>query len=96
MLRNRGKTSLKVRRRAGPPMNDFDRLPKDLRSWIAQADLPWRPKSVQQAFHRFVAQTGDRDLAFEELDRLQRRLVCKDAKRIWGDIHPEANAQPDR
>ena len=72
-------------------MGDYDRLPKELRTWIADADLPWRPASVRRTFDRALSQFEDSERAIEELDRLQRRLVTKDAKKIWGAAHPAAS-----
>ena len=46
MNNNLGKTSLKRKRRNENPLLDYDRLPRDLRAWIANAELPWRPRSV--------------------------------------------------
>lgn len=71
-------------------MRDYDCLPKELRVWVASANLPWRPKSVRQTFDRALSQTGDRKKALEELDRLQQQLVAKDAKKVWGQDHPNA------
>ncbi|MEM9551449.1 MAG: DUF6525 family protein [Pseudomonadota bacterium] len=90
MAGNRGKTSLKRKWRNEDPMREFDRLPKELRVWIASADLPWRPRSVRQSFYRALSRTGDKDRALEELDRLQERLVAKDAGVVWGQDHPNA------
>ena len=87
---NRGTTSLKCRRRNENPMREFDRLPAELRAWIAAADLPWRPRSVRRSYDRALSRTGDREKALEELDCLQNRLVAKDAQRIWGPEHPNA------
>ena len=55
MASNRGNTSLKCKRRNEKPMLEFDRLPRELRVWIASADLPWRPRSVQKAFDRAMS-----------------------------------------
>ncbi len=88
MRGNRGQTSLKLKRRTEDPMRDFDRLPAELRAWLAAAVLPWRPRSVRRAFERAVAQTRDRAHALEELDRIQDRLVAKDAREVWGREHP--------
>ena len=41
MRGNRGKTSLKLKRRNADSMRDFDRLPPELRAWLAGAVLPW-------------------------------------------------------
>jgi len=88
MRGNRGKTSLKLKRRNADPMREFDRLPPELRAWLAAAVLPWRPRSVRRAFERAVARTRDRVRALEELDRLQDRLVAKDARAVWGQEYP--------
>ncbi|MEM8570045.1 MAG: DUF6525 family protein [Pseudomonadota bacterium] len=87
---NRGTTSLKRKRRAGDPMQEFDRLPSELRIWLSTAILPWRARSVQRAFEKALARTGDRALALRELDRLQDQLIAKDAMTIWGRAHPYA------
>lgn len=87
---NLGRTSLKAKRRAANPMREFDRLPADLRVWVAQADLPWRAQSVQRAFDTALARTGDRALALRELDALQARLVARDVRAVWGTAHPGA------
>ena len=88
---NRGNTSLKCKRRNEKPMLEFDRLSQELRVWTASADLPWRPRSVQKAFDRALTQTGSNEKALEELSRLQRRLVSKDATKVYGKEHPDAN-----
>lgn len=85
---NRGRTSLKRRRRGGSGMDEFDRLPPELRSWLAAAALPWRPQSVKRAFAKAYASTGDRQSALRELDAMQRRLIAKDARKVWGADHP--------
>lgn len=89
MASNRGATSLKCRR-AKNPMRDFDRLPPDLRHWVAGAMLPWRAATVRTAYEKAMARTGDSKRALEELDALQARLVAKDASRIWGNAYPAA------
>ena len=91
MASNRGKTNLKCERRYEKPMLEFDRLPRELRVWIASADLPWRPRSVQKAFDRVMSQSGNNANALEELSRLQRWLISKDATNVWGREHPNAS-----
>ena len=90
MRGNRGKTSLKLKRRNEDPMREFDRLPPELRSWLATAVLPWRPRSVRRAFDKAVARTRDKTSAIKELDRLQEQLIAKDARKVWGQGHPHA------
>jgi len=85
---NRGTTSLKTKRRARHPMQDYDRLPPQLRAWVSEAMLPWRAVTVQRAYDKALSRVGTHDRALRELDRIQRNLVAKDAVRIWGANHP--------
>ena len=87
MARNRV-TSLKRRQRCEDPMREYDRLPEPLRAWLATALLPWRPRSVRRAYDTAAARTGDAVAALAELDRMQARLIAKDAARVWGVAHP--------
>jgi hypothetical protein len=93
MRGNRGTTSLKLRRRNEDPMRDFDRLPPELRAWVAAAVLPWRPRSVRRAFDKALAETGDRDFALTRLTALQGRLVARDAAAVWGPDHPAVRGE---
>ena len=86
---NLGRTSLKRKRRNENPLLDYDRLPRDLREWVANAELPWRPRSVLKAYERAFSKTGDRNKALIELNYIQHRLVAKDAIEIWGKSHPK-------
>lgn len=90
---NRGKTSLRLRRRNEDPMREFDRLPAELRAWLAAAALPWRPRSVRRAFDKALAETGDVGEALSRLTALQGRLVSRDAAVVWGAHHPAAAAE---
>ena len=87
---NLGRTSLKRKRRNENPLLDYDRLPKELRAWVANAELPWRPRSVLKTYERAFLKTGDRNKALNELNYIQHRLVSKDAIEIWGKDHPKA------
>ncbi len=80
MGRNLGQTKLRKRRRTEDPMREFDRLPPILRAWVAQAALPWRPKSVWRAYTNALARTGDQKQALDELGRLEARQLAKDAR----------------
>ncbi len=92
--RNRGATSLRLKRRSEDPMREFDRLPPDLRGWLATAILPWRPKSVRAAFDRALARTRNVASALRELDLLEARLVAKDGRRVWGESYPIGSELP--
>ncbi|MEM9350873.1 MAG: DUF6525 family protein [Pseudomonadota bacterium] len=87
---NRGKTSLRRRRHTADPMRDYDRLPTELRRWLATAALPWSAVSARKAWDRAMERTLDPDAALSELDRLQDRLIAKDAPTVWGGAHPVA------
>ncbi len=91
MPSNRGMTSLRSRRRRGDKMREFDRLPAELRTWVASAILPWRPESVQRTFRRALARTRCTHLALRELDRIERKLIAKDVRAVWGAAHPGAS-----
>ena len=82
------RSSLKRRRRQANGMTEFDRLPAELRRWLSSAILPWRPRSVQEAYRKALRRVGDADLAIAELSRVERRLIAKDARKVWGDDHP--------
>lgn len=78
MIRNLGHTRLRKRRRSEDPMREFDRLPPILRAWLADAALPWRPRSVQRAYKRALEKFGNPDEALAELERLQSSRLAKD------------------
>nr|WP_281493328.1 DUF6525 family protein [Yoonia sp. F2084L] len=73
-----GQTTLRKRRRREDPMHEFDRLPPVLRAWLANAALPWRPRSVRRAYNRALAQTGDPAQALNDLERLQAIKLSSD------------------
>ncbi len=78
MVRNLGETRLRKHRRREDPMREFDRLPPSLRAWLANAALPWRPRSVLRAYNRALDRTGDPRSALNELERLQDIQLAKD------------------
>ncbi|MCA0928264.1 DUF6525 family protein [Ruegeria profundi] len=80
MGRNLGQTKLRKRRRRENPMREFDRLPPILRSWVSQAALPWRPRSVLRAYNTALAKTGSQSRALEELRRLEAVQLAKDTQ----------------
>ncbi|QFS84918.1 hypothetical protein FIU97_18685 (plasmid) [Roseivivax sp. THAF40] len=88
MRGNLGRTTLKRSRRRDDSMREYDRLPPELRAWVATANLPWRPKSVHKAYSKALSKTGDPSKAIAALEVLQSRLVASDAARIWGEGHP--------
>ncbi|MEM8592190.1 MAG: DUF6525 family protein [Pseudomonadota bacterium] len=87
---NSGATSLKRRRHRADPMGEYDRLPKELRAWLATAILPWSATSARQAFTKALGRTRDPALALQELDALQAKLISRDASAVWGGDYPDA------
>ena len=79
-----------LRRRIGTdPMRQFDALPPELRRWLAQASLPWSPRSVARLWSRALSRSaGDRARAVSLLDQAEARALARDARRIWGAHHP--------
>lgn len=80
-------------------MVEYDRLPADLRAWLAAAALPWSPRSVARAFALALAQAPrDRAAALAALDRLQERRLAsvQERRRVAGDdercLYPSGGA----
>ena len=69
-------------------MQEFDRLPAELRQWLASAALPWGARSVRRAYANALSRTGNSTDALQQLDRMQSRLLARDAKAVWGSGHP--------
>jgi hypothetical protein len=89
--RNLGQTSLRRRCRDGDPMRIYDRLPPELRAWLCTAALPWSPASARRAYAAAMARSGsDPAQSLAQLELLQRRLLARDAARVWGPQHPAA------
>lgn len=93
MSKNRGHTSLRCRSRNASAMQEFDRLPPELRNWLSKAILPWSSRSVNLAYTKATSRTRNTSEALAELDRIQNRLIAKDAAKVWGSEHPEASGQ---
>ncbi|MEO1705235.1 MAG: DUF6525 family protein [Pseudomonadota bacterium] len=90
MLGGQTNTSLRRKRSSGHPMDEYDRLPAELRRWMASADLPWGASSVRRAYAKALRRKGNPKAALAELDRLQSEKIEKDARAIWGCEHPSA------
>ena len=94
-MRHRNAVS-SLRRRASR-MDDFDRLPPELRGWLQQAALPWSVQSARRLWKQALRHTqGDRRAALVALSRAEARALARDAGRIWGASHPSAEPAPQR
>lgn len=85
------------RRRRGAPMAAYDRLPPEVRRWLAQAALPWSPQSVARLWAKALAgAAGDRTAALARMSRAEARRIAADAALVWGSGHPAALGPADR
>ncbi len=72
-------------------MAQYDRLPPPLRAWLAQAALPWSPRSALRLWQRHLRDAGgDTARVCAALSATEARLIARDAARIWGAAHPVA------
>lgn len=75
-------SALSRRRRVRPardPMAEFDRLPADLRRWLAGAALPWSPRSAHRAYLRAMAEVKAPADALSRLDAMQAARLSRDS-----------------
>jgi len=88
MPRNNLATSLRKQARAGS-MDDFDRLPAELRQWLAQACLPWSAGSVVRISKRAAKADGlETARLHARLDAAERKTLRRDAFKVWGRHYP--------
>ncbi len=74
-------------------MAAYDALPPDARRWVMQAALPWSARSVARLWGRALRDAkGDRAVALARLDAAERKLLNRDAPRVWGDSYLKAKA----
>lgn len=70
-------------------MDRYDRLPADLRRWLAAAALPWSAASALRLWTRLHRETGgDTALVLRRLELAERRMLARDCPRIWGASYP--------
>ena len=78
MSGNLGATSLRRPRRRGDPMRAYDRLPPDLRRWLAGAALPWSPVSCRRIWARASARGASPDAIIALLDAAEARTLLRE------------------
>lgn len=81
MARANLSSALSRRRRARPardPMAEYDRLPPELRRWLAGAALPWSPRSALRAYRRALSDLRCAHAALAHLDALQAARLARD------------------
>jgi hypothetical protein len=85
-------TSSRARWRATDPMASYDRLPRDLRLWLAEAALPWSAPSVLRLWQRALRETGCAKAARDRLARAEAKTLAREAARVWGQCYPTLQA----
>jgi hypothetical protein len=76
--------SPRARPRAVAPMAAHDRLPPELRVWVAGAALPWSAASVLKIWQRALRDTGSAAAARARLDAAEARTLAREAAAVWG------------
>ncbi len=80
--------SPRARWRRVDTMAAYDRLPPDLRSWLAEAALPWSAASVLRLWQRALRETGCTGSARARLAAAERKTLAREAARVWGLAYP--------
>ncbi len=73
-------------------MAAYDRLPRDLRVWLAEAALPWSAASVLRLWERALRETGCAQAARARLARAEAKALAREAARVWGQSYPTLQA----
>ena len=73
------RSTLTRRRCQGDAMAAYDRLPPPLRAWLAQAALPWSPRSAQRLWQKTLDRSrGDISAALAHLAQAEARMLARD------------------
>jgi Family of unknown function (DUF6525) len=72
----------------GCPMAAYDRLPPELRAWLAAAALPWSIKSVRKIWRQALHRSGDRNAALARLAAAEAATLAQESAKVWGRTHP--------
>lgn len=78
MTGNLGSTALKRRRRTTDPMTTYDTLPQPLRRWLAEAVLPWSPKSCKRIWGKARSNGLSVDDAIVVLTEAERKTLSRE------------------
>lgn len=76
------------------PMAAYDRLPRDLRLWLAEAALPWSAASVLRLWQRALRETGCITKARARLSTAEARTLAREATKVWGKCYPCPEQRP--
>lgn len=83
------RAALKRKRRTTNQMAEYDRLPPELRAWLADAALPWSAQSVQRIWKKALRDSdGKKDIALAHLSKAENNALKKEAPQTWGASYP--------
>lgn len=88
--------STTLRRRRADPMRAYDALPRPLRSWIAQAVLPWSPASCRRIWAKAQAEGASPDDIIDRLDRAERATLSRHRFSLCAMNLASSNDQQDQ
>jgi len=94
MRGNLGATSLRRRTRGRDPMRTYDTLPPELRAWIAQAALPWSPRSCARLWEKARRKGFDARHAYDQLNRAEARALARDRSATTANSNTLGKAHP--
>ena len=83
MTNNLGATTLKKQRRAADSMMTYDLLPEPLRSWLAEAALPWSPKSCKRIWDKARTNGLSVNDTIVVLTEVERKNLSQDKHYVW-------------
>jgi hypothetical protein len=69
------RTTLKTR---SATMADFDRLPPQLRAWLAGALLPWSTRAARKIWQRALTETRSEAAALARLHAAEARTLARE------------------
>lgn len=78
MTGNLGATTLRRRRRNVDPMQAYDMLPQPLRNWLADAALPWSPRSCKRIWDKARKEGLSPDDALVRLISAEQKTLARD------------------
>lgn len=84
MSGNLGQNQLRKRRSPKDPMQVYDRLPREVRQWLAEAQMPWSPEACKRICLRAKRRGETMDDVLARLDRAERQTLAREqADRVW-------------
>lgn len=80
--------SPRARWRRGDVMAEYDRLPRELRLWLADAALAWSAGSALRLWQSALRRSGSVALARAFLAQAEEKTLAREAAKVWGAHYP--------